>query len=169
MEEFTVKQIAEMLNTNPETVRRWIRSGKLESTLSSKKEGNVVSSEALEKFAKKMPKYSTLLSVAAMAGPILGPIAPFSIGMGVLAASKFHKTSEKEDEKINIEKIRLILQKDINKSKKKIQSNTKLIKLLEKEIQEEQEKVDQLTYLLEHENLEDITTEIIEKYIKEEK
>ena len=29
MESYSVKQIAEMLNTQPETVRRWIRNGKL--------------------------------------------------------------------------------------------------------------------------------------------
>ena len=31
MDTYSVKEIADMLNTNPETVRRWIRSGKLEA------------------------------------------------------------------------------------------------------------------------------------------
>ena len=31
MDTYSVKEIAEMLNKNPETVRRWIRSGKLEA------------------------------------------------------------------------------------------------------------------------------------------
>lgn len=31
MDTYSVKEIADMLNTNPETVRRWIRSGNLEA------------------------------------------------------------------------------------------------------------------------------------------
>ena len=31
MNTYTVKEIADMLKTNPETVRRWIRLGKLEA------------------------------------------------------------------------------------------------------------------------------------------
>ena len=36
---YNVKEIAEMLNTNPETVRRWIRDKKLDATIVSKKGG----------------------------------------------------------------------------------------------------------------------------------
>lgn len=37
MKTYSVKEIAEMLNTNPETVRRWIRDKKLDATIESKK------------------------------------------------------------------------------------------------------------------------------------
>ena len=37
MESYSVKQIAEMLNTQPETVRRWIRTGKLTAHKNSRK------------------------------------------------------------------------------------------------------------------------------------
>ena len=37
MDTYSVKEIADMLNTNPETVRRWIRSGKLEAIQESRK------------------------------------------------------------------------------------------------------------------------------------
>lgn len=37
MSEYNVKQISEMLNINPETVRRWIRNGKLDAKQASKK------------------------------------------------------------------------------------------------------------------------------------
>ena len=33
MKSYNVKEIAEMLNTNPETVRRWIRDKKLDATI----------------------------------------------------------------------------------------------------------------------------------------
>lgn len=37
MKTYSVKEIAEMLNANPETVRRWIRDKKLNATIESKK------------------------------------------------------------------------------------------------------------------------------------
>ena len=37
MKTYSVKEIAEMLNANPETVRRWIRDKKLDATIESKK------------------------------------------------------------------------------------------------------------------------------------
>ena len=42
MDTYNVKQIADMLNTQPETVRRWIRSGKLHAEKASRKDGHVV-------------------------------------------------------------------------------------------------------------------------------
>ena len=39
MRTYTVKEIAELLGTNPETVRRWIRDGKLQAVTNSKKKG----------------------------------------------------------------------------------------------------------------------------------
>ena len=50
MKTYSVKQIAKMLNKNPETVRRWIREGKLQAVQVSRKGGNSVSEEALKKF-----------------------------------------------------------------------------------------------------------------------
>lgn len=38
---YTVEDIATMLNVNKETVRRWIRSGKLESAMLYSKKGRV--------------------------------------------------------------------------------------------------------------------------------
>ena len=42
MKTYNVKEIAEMLNTNPETVRRWIRDKKLDATIVSKKGGHII-------------------------------------------------------------------------------------------------------------------------------
>ena len=50
MDTYSVKEIADMLNTNPETVRRWIRSGKLEAIQESRKGGNVVTKSMLDAF-----------------------------------------------------------------------------------------------------------------------
>ena len=61
MQFYTVKQVAETLKTNEETVRRWIRTGKLEAIQNSKKEGNLISADALNKFVKETPKYTETL------------------------------------------------------------------------------------------------------------
>ena len=52
MDSYTVKQISEMLKTNPETVRRWIRLGELESDQVSRKGGNLITASSLNKFLK---------------------------------------------------------------------------------------------------------------------
>jgi excisionase family DNA binding protein len=52
MKSYTVKEIAETLKTDPETVRRWIRSGKLDSTITSTKSGHIITEDALNKFIK---------------------------------------------------------------------------------------------------------------------
>lgn len=57
MKTYTVKDIAELLDTSTETVRRWIRSGKLQAEQESRKEGNLVTKERLEEFLKNTPKY----------------------------------------------------------------------------------------------------------------
>lgn len=60
MKTYTVKEIADLVDTNPETVRRWIRSGKLCADQLSRKEGNVVHEEDLYKFLRSTSKYSAI-------------------------------------------------------------------------------------------------------------
>ncbi len=52
MKFYNVKEIAEMLNTNPETVRRWIRTKKLDASIESKKSGHLVCEASLREFLK---------------------------------------------------------------------------------------------------------------------
>ena len=55
---YTTIQIACMLNVNAETVRRWLRTGKLKGYFSgSKKGGFIIKETDLEEFIKKHPKY----------------------------------------------------------------------------------------------------------------
>lgn len=57
MKTYSVAEIAKLINVNEETVRRWIRSGSLKSTMLSKKNGNVVDELALRDFIETKPKY----------------------------------------------------------------------------------------------------------------
>ena len=54
---YSVKEIAEMLNVNEETVRRWLRDPNgLSGTKTSRKEGYMVAEIPLKDFLKKKPK-----------------------------------------------------------------------------------------------------------------
>lgn len=75
MDTYSVKEIAGMLNTNPETVRRWIRSGKLEAIQESRKGGNVVTKAMLDAFLKNSPKY--VGSVQSVVTKIVFPLMIF--------------------------------------------------------------------------------------------
>lgn len=57
MKTYNVKEIANMLNINEETVRRWIRSDGLRSIQTSRKTGNVVNEQDLWTFINDNPKY----------------------------------------------------------------------------------------------------------------
>ena len=54
---YNVNDISVILSVNPETVRRWIRDGKLKATQDSRKEGNVIFKKDLRAFLKSKPKY----------------------------------------------------------------------------------------------------------------
>ena len=57
MTTYTVSDVADMLNVNEETVRRWIRSGELKSEQTSRKKGNCINEHDLDAFMRKHPKY----------------------------------------------------------------------------------------------------------------
>lgn len=89
MKSYSVKEIADMLHTNPETVRRWIRSGKLKAVDDSKKKGEnkVILESALDSFLKTSPKYVGAIVGSLAAGP--GLIAGGLVGTAnVLLAAK---------------------------------------------------------------------------------
>ena len=50
MKSYNVKEVAEQAGVSEETVRRWIRSGRLEASQPSRKQGNSITEESLAKF-----------------------------------------------------------------------------------------------------------------------
>ncbi len=60
MKTYNVEDISKMLNVNKETVRRWIRNGRLKATQWSKKTGNVVTEKNLMQFINENPKYKNV-------------------------------------------------------------------------------------------------------------
>ena len=61
MKRYKIHDISEMLNVDPETVRRWVRKGELVGTATSKKGGYYVDEYDLMVFVTKKPKYGMLL------------------------------------------------------------------------------------------------------------
>lgn len=126
---YTVKEVSELLSIEQETVRRWIRSGKLSATKDSKKSGNRISQDALNKFLQSAPKYSTKV-----AGSISSQIGlSFVVGglLGGLIAAFLRDSNKK---KISDKDIENFLNDKIFSYKKSIRDKKIQIKELEKEI-----------------------------------
>ena len=160
LKEYNVKQISELLNTNPETVRRWIRSGKLAASQSSKKGGNIISEEALLQFLRATPKYTGLAAIlAASAVPSLNTPAVMGAFLGGMITG-LYKTCHRQ---ITPDQIKQYLQKQITKSKKTIREKQKQIRKLQEEVQKEQEHLDKYSYALENFDLEEMAEELNRK------
>ena len=144
MKTYTVKEIADMLNTNPETVRRWIRNGKLHAEKYSNKTGNVIPEASLNTFVSTKPKYQKMISSydsKALMGT--GVAVAGSIISGIIADINKSDNLEYDDKTV----IQLISD-EISKSLKRIDNKEKSIYQLELEIKEEKSKVENLTCLL---------------------
>ena len=141
---YNVKQIAEMLNTQPETVRRWIRSGKLYAEKASRKDGHVVTECDLNKFLKSSPKYAGMaggLVGAAMMMPVVGGIAAT-----YLAAAK--KAKETGDESFSKEDVTRYLQEEIERRNQSINQKLSTIEQLQREITADQQQITECNFVL---------------------
>lgn len=155
MKSYSVKEIADILNTNPETVRRWIRSGKLTSTMTSNKSGNMVSADALNKFIKETPKYATQLAGSMISSPIalslvVGGIIGGLVG-SVIASDK--KVIKKED-------VQKSLKRQILDCEKRISDNKTKLEQLKSKIETDESSLKQLRFALENLDLDTIAQEI---------
>lgn len=148
MRNFTVKEISEILNTNPETVRRWIRDGRLEAEQVSRKDGNVVSERSLNEFLKKTPKYATVAASSLATGLTasgFGALAGLSIMATTAIVSKFISDKKPSGEvSITPEKMEKYLSTSIQECEDSIIERRKKIEALEKEILEQEQQVEDL-------------------------
>lgn len=142
MTTYNVKQIAEMLNTNPETVRRWIRSGKLKAVQDSRKTGNVVTEQMLEAFIKSTPKYAgTIVGTSALGGAYVGLVASAAALIGGIFVQKNAENKRIANAKVKPEEIKKLLRENIKAREKTIMQKEQAIKQLENEIQAEKNNV----------------------------
>ena len=155
MKTYSVKQIAEMLGTNPETVRRWIRDDKMKAVQVSRKDGNIVTEAELERFINATPKYFSKLTagvgLAAMS-PVVG-IGALAGGIVASALLGYFDGKNSVDVRVRPEDFKEYLQKNIAKLNGTILQKQALIHQTEAEINEISKQIDQYSYLLENEDL----------------
>lgn len=110
MEFYTVKEIAQMLSVNEETVRRWIRDGRLEAERGSGRQGSKVSDLALKKFLENNKGLTTTMSattlgMGGLGGIVGGAIAASltsvvpTIGSTLLGSNILKKLKDKKQDK----------------------------------------------------------------------
>ena len=150
MQEYTVKQISEMLHTNPETVRRWIRTGKLKATQNSKKNGNIIT----------MPKYAAML----MTLPVAASASSISFSTGILLSSLINLFTIHNNHHVTPKEVKHYIQNEITKSTDTIERKKELINRLQLELKEEQNKLNGLTQILANEDYNKIANEINSKH-----
>lgn len=137
MKTYSVKEIAEMLNTNPETVRRWIRDKKLDATIESKKGGHIVYEAALHEFLKSSPKYAAAAK-ASLAGAVVGAAVLPTVMVGGLVAQKLIDAEQLKKARISNKDIINFLRGEIQRYTEAIKAKEDTIHQLQKQIEADQ-------------------------------
>ena len=146
METYSVKQIADMLNTKPETVRRWIRSGKLKAEQSSRKDGNVITEGNLNKFLMSSPKYAGLIAGAAIAAPIAAIPLAGGIVATYLAMCKMEQ--DRENPSFSKNDVKKYLKEEIARRDASMRQKLKTIKQMQQEITNDQQQISECKFVL---------------------
>lgn len=150
MKTYTVKEISDALGTNQETVRRWIRAGKLQASQSTKKDGNEITEKSLIDFLKKNPKYSNIAAGSALLGGVFSALVP---GVGPLLATLLtgHILSSDtlKNGQVNKESVKKAITDHIIEAETSIEMKRREIERLKKEIREEENRISDLRSVLE--------------------
>ena len=143
MKSYSVKQVADLLKTNPETVRRWIRSGKLAAQQDSRKGGNIIYESALQEFVKSTPKYA-----GTAAALLFGTAALSTALIGGLVAQKVSFEEQLKKAQISSDSISNFIVTEIEAITSSIANKKKALRHLESEIEIESKKIKELKELL---------------------
>ncbi len=146
MKTYTVKEIADMLKIDPETVRRWIRQGKLQAEQASRKEGNVVSEQMLQNFFGQFPKYARTVTPM-VATPVGITVTTASVLAGILAQQCI-KNEKTKKAQISEAQVVNLLEEDIKSREKAIAQKEKAIKQLKRDIFLEKQYISETKNLL---------------------
>lgn len=140
MKTYSVKEIAEMLNTNPETVRRWIRDKKLDATIESKKGGHIVYEAALREFLRSSPKYAAAAK-ASLVGTAVGAAVLPTVMVGGLIAQKLIDAEQLKKARISNNDVANYLRGEIQKCTEAIKAKEDTIYQLQKQIESDQSQI----------------------------
>ena len=152
MKTYSVKDIADMLQTNPETVRRWIRAGKLKADQTSRKDGNIIREDELYKYLRSTSKYVAIAASLAATNPFL--VLTPAVGVGILGAliTSFAARSMKNESDIRVlsDDVERTLKKNITESEATIKRKKAAIAELQAEIDKEQQQIKEYKMALSH-------------------
>lgn len=135
MKTYTVNEIAEMLETNPETVRRWIRSKKLVATKASRKEGNIITEDMLQSFLKQYPKYAAVAEI--LLAPLGGATVVAATALGSVIAQQSLRNDPTKNATVSPIEIIKLLNANISKTEENINRKLATIRQLETEIEQD--------------------------------
>ncbi|WP_346914261.1 helix-turn-helix domain-containing protein [Clostridium sp.] len=130
MEFYTVKEIAEMLSVNEETVRRWIRENKIDAERGAGRQGSKVSSESLKKFLDENKGLITGTAASVLGLSTVATLGTAALGVGAAVAGSFIAPISVASV-LGMSWLRILKAKD--KDKKQIK-----VELMEKELELEQ-------------------------------
>lgn len=158
MKSYSVKEIAEQAEVSEETVRRWIRSGRLEASQPSRKQGNSITEESLAKFASSSPanaaRLAGLIGGAAFLIPAAGlPIGAAAIVVGAagIFSGVYSSLRAAVDQGSTVEKLAKVIReasKESDKMRASIRKKRERIDELTSEIRAEQDLVDRYDELI---------------------
>ena len=146
MKSYTVFDVAKLVGKNPETVRRWIRSGKLKAVQSSRKDGNVVLEDELYRFLRSTTKYSGLAAGMLASNSMLA----FTVAVaGLVGGMVAHRATNKKDLAILAEDVRKTLKDKIAESEELIEKRRNTITELQAEIEAQEKQIEDFRIALE--------------------
>ena len=144
MKTYSVKDIAELLNTNPETVRRWIRDKKLDASIESKKGGHIVYEAALQEFLRSSPKYAAIAKTSIAGAAVLSTVV---VG-GLVAAQMLIDLEQLKKARISTQDVIVFLRGEIQKSQDAIKSKEATIHQLQQQIVADQSQISEYQKLI---------------------
>lgn len=155
MKDYNVQQVSKLLKTNPETVRRWIRAGKLKAVQDSRKGGNIISEESLMKFMRETPKYAGLVASIFAPTAVALPIAIGSLMGSVMSAIYGQKKA-----KVTSDYIENYLKKEVERCEKSVAQKKKTIEQLQSEILSDEKQIESYKFALNNFDLNALANEV---------
>lgn len=141
METYSAKEVAEMLNVNPETVRRWIRSGKLETVKGSSNNENLILLNSLNSFLSSTKYAKSTAGLVAYATLSLA-------SLGGAIANKIISDKRRINSQIPATEIKKWVQEEIDQLDRSIDKKQKKLDAIQQEIDEESQKRSELKAIM---------------------
>lgn len=143
MKTYTVKEVAELLHVNPETVRRWIRDEKLVAKKTSNKGGNKIFENDLLIFLAASPAYTEGASSLLIKG-----LAATAVALATHVTDKAIENNRLKNATVENEAVVKFLCAEIASYRSLVTQKKASIRQIEKEIAVEEERIKRVEDLL---------------------